>query len=529
MLRKDKVVAMEWTDRSANGLKRTISSILTVALVCSLIPLSPVCTKAEELDEEAATEVVVDDAVPQEDVGSLEGIDDVQAIEDEQTVANDEVIAEEVADAAQGDEAVVVDEAIAEGEVIPTDEAVAADETEAVATEEAVVADDAEVVPADEEVIVSLNDAESAEKDGVATEAPAEPAANEGEDDGELELLEGSSQALLDGVPEDEGLLALASNSTYGYITDNGTWGHTVLYDSADDDQYWSSTKSTFTLKHRSRVEVLFKIKPSRYGNGFLRIQLVKVGGGGESYVSETADIDLNFTTQKQWTWTYNTNKNTPSIPAGTYEFRCFYHNKYDWGGNIDLLFNLNIPNLFNDVPKTHWAAGVIADAVDKGMMSGYAGNKTFGLNDSITRGQVATVLWNLEGKPSGGRNPFRDVASGKYYAKAVAWAASNGVVSGYKDGTFRPDKQVTREELATMIRNYAVKYKGMSKSGSSASEYAAMRDGYAVSPYARAGIGWCFRRGIMSGSNGRINPQGTATRAQAAKMFVMLAKLMGK
>lgn len=183
----------------------------------------------------------------------------------------------------------------------------------------------------------------------------------------------------------------------------------------------------------------------------------------------------------------------------------------------------------FNDVTKGAWYFDVVRRAVGSGFMHGYGGDRTgdFGPNDSITRAQVVTILWNMAGSPAagGGAKDFSDLDNGKYYAEAVRWASSVRVVSGYNDGTFKPDKPVTREELATMLCNYA-RYCGLPMDGATADSYASMSDASDVSSYAQKSMGWCFSHGILSGSGGRIDPKGTATRAQMAKMSVKVDDL---
>lgn len=194
-----------------------------------------------------------------------------------------------------------------------------------------------------------------------------------------------------------------------------------------------------------------------------------------------------------------------------------------DRAGIADTYTSYKPAALFPDVPEGHWAAKVVASAVDRGLLSGYSNGK-FGAEDNITRGQVAVILWNMAGKPGArsGARSFSDVPSGKYYYQAVRWASSVGVVSGYSGGKFGPEDNVTREQLAVMLSNYASKVGGIATTGS-ASDFASMSDASSVSGYARGAVGWCFRSKILSGSGGKVMPQGNATRAQAAKMVVFL------
>ena len=86
----------------------------------------------------------------------------------------------------------------------------------------------------------------------------------------------------------------------------------------------------------------------------------------------------------------------------------------------------------------------------------------------------------------------------------------------------------VTREELAVMLHNYAVRFRGASNSGAGSASYGHMRDSGSVSWYASDAVGWCFSRGIMSGSGGLIRPSAPASRAEAAKMFLLTGNLLG-
>lgn len=183
----------------------------------------------------------------------------------------------------------------------------------------------------------------------------------------------------------------------------------------------------------------------------------------------------------------------------------------------------------FSDVPADHWAYKVIKRAAKLGLIMGYSGDREgqFGPDDGITRAQVVTVLWRMAGKPKPGSNAasFSDVKPDAYYYDAVSWASSKGIVYGYSGenaGMFGPADPVTRQQLATMLTNYAKKVSHIDTT-SSASSFAAFTDSSSVSDWARDAVAWCFSSGIMSGSNGEICPTNGATRAQAAKMVVGL------
>lgn len=182
----------------------------------------------------------------------------------------------------------------------------------------------------------------------------------------------------------------------------------------------------------------------------------------------------------------------------------------------------------FPDVKAGTWYHKVVVRAAMLGLVSGYE-NGNFGPDANVTRGQAAVMLWNMAGRPKAGKaaKDFPDVASDAFYYQAVRWASSAGVVNGYAAGTFGPNDKVTREQLATMLANYAKRVAKQNVDGSKA-DYASMKDANTVAGYAQQAVGWCFKNQILTGtSGGKISPKGNATRAQAAKMLVALYDLV--
>lgn len=175
----------------------------------------------------------------------------------------------------------------------------------------------------------------------------------------------------------------------------------------------------------------------------------------------------------------------------------------------------------FVDVhPVAHWATEAIDFVVAKGIFSG-TGADTFSPDAPMTRGMLAVVLYNLEGKPGhsyGGS--FEDVAQGSWYEDAVYWAAEKGIVTGYGNGSFGPDDNITREQLAVMLYRYA-QYKGYdtAQGGMAIREFG---DFDSISEYAMEAMTWTVNTGIIGGySDNTLGPQNTATRAQVAKMLM--------
>ena len=169
------------------------------------------------------------------------------------------------------------------------------------------------------------------------------------------------------------------------------------------------------------------------------------------------------------------------------------------------------------DVELGTWYHEAVDYVVEHGIMAGVSAT-AFQPSGSLTRGQVVQILHNLEGKPEEtAEAPFTDTA-GHWALEAIAWAAQNNVVAGYDDGTFGPEKLVTREEFAQMMYNYA-KFKGYDLTAGG--DLAQFPDAGAISDWAETALSWANGKGLINGhDNGTIDPQGNTTRAQAASIM---------
>ena len=169
------------------------------------------------------------------------------------------------------------------------------------------------------------------------------------------------------------------------------------------------------------------------------------------------------------------------------------------------------------DVELNAWYHEAVDYVVEHGIMAGVSAT-AFQPNGSLTRGQVVQILHNLEGKPEEtAEAPFTDTA-GHWALEAIAWAAQNNVVAGYDDGTFGPEKLVTREEFAQMMYNYA-KFKGYDLTAGG--DLTQFPDAGAISDWAETALSWANGKGLINGhDNGTIDPQGNTTRAQAASIM---------
>ena len=179
--------------------------------------------------------------------------------------------------------------------------------------------------------------------------------------------------------------------------------------------------------------------------------------------------------------------------------------------------------NPFEDVNENDWFYDAVRYANENGLFSGMTAN-TFAPNEAITRGMLVTVLWRTEKQPAVDYlMTFDDVSEDAYYAEAVRWAASEGIVKGYSETEFAPDKLISREEMAAVINRYA-DYKGISGTAGDLSKFA---DESLVAGWARDNVEWAVGSGLISGTDeNRLNPQGNTTRAETA---VILQRLLEK
>lgn len=173
----------------------------------------------------------------------------------------------------------------------------------------------------------------------------------------------------------------------------------------------------------------------------------------------------------------------------------------------------------FSDVKLSDWYSGAVSYVFDNGIMNGTSAT-TFKPNATVERSQVVQMLYNLEGQPTvTGNSGFSDIKSDDWYSKAVTWAERNGVVDGYENNAFRPGKAVSREEFAQMLYNYS-KYKRYDLS--TAADLSEFPDGGSVSNWANSAVAWANGNGLINGhDDGRLDPSGTAIRAQAASILM--------
>ena len=121
---------------------------------------------------------------------------------------------------------------------------------------------------------------------------------------------------------------------------------------------------------------------------------------------------------------------------------------------------------------------------------------------------------------------PFTDVDDGMYYAAPIAWAAGNGIVNGFPDGTFGPEDSVTREQMSAILYRYAG-YKGFDVAA--AADLSVCTDAGDIGSYAIEAMAWANASGLITGDAGMLNPQGSATRAQVATILMRFVENLSK
>ena len=248
--------------------------------------------------------------------------------------------------------------------------------------------------------------------------------------------------------------------------------------------------------------------------------------GNPDFYTVESGAITLNAPEKAcyvftGWSGTDLTGEDnlTVTIPAGSTGDRS-YTAHWDFDPAIIAAALNPTPNAdFLDVSRVDWFYYDVRYVCENGLMNGTSRNR-FSPYGTATRGMLVTILYRMENEPRCfGSAAFSDVKPGAYYEKAVVWASQNNIVSGYTDGTFRPDAPVTREQLASILYRYTL-YRGQDVSAGETTTLTGYGDVQAVANYALPAMRWACGTGILQGANGKLNPSGLATRAQLAAML---------
>lgn len=180
----------------------------------------------------------------------------------------------------------------------------------------------------------------------------------------------------------------------------------------------------------------------------------------------------------------------------------------------------------FTDVAADAWYYDAVAYVYEQGMMKGTNDGTTFSPAMNLTRGMMAQILYNLEKGTAPAEGSFTDVAADAWYADAVNWAAANDIVNGYGNGKFGPEDSITREQMAVLLYNYA-KFKGYDVTTSG--DLTTFSDDEKVSDWAEYAMKWAVGEKLINGSNNALNPLGTASRAEVAQILMNFGQNVAK
>lgn len=201
------------------------------------------------------------------------------------------------------------------------------------------------------------------------------------------------------------------------------------------------------------------------------------------------------------------------------------------WGGDYEGSYTIYTPSgvsvsdsvsyTFSDVSSSHWASNEINTLVGSGILNG-VGNGKFEPEGNVTRAQFATMLAKASGMnyPNYDIKRFSDVPSSHWAYTAINWAYVKGVVSGVGSGKFDPEANITRQEIAVMLYNYATKIQGTSLGSSSK----VFTDNASIASWAKTAVSAMANAGVISGySDGSFGPNNNAVRAEAAVLLYRL------
>ena len=177
----------------------------------------------------------------------------------------------------------------------------------------------------------------------------------------------------------------------------------------------------------------------------------------------------------------------------------------------------------YTDAKATAWYHDGVHYCIENGLMNGLTTTQ-FAPGGTTTRAQIVTILWRLEGEPyTYNSMSFNDVAQGKWYTEAVRWAAANGIVDGYNATSFGPNDSITREQMVAILWRYC-QFRGIDVSVGENTNILSYTDAFSVHSWAMEAMQWACGAGVIGGiadgNSMKLDPTGTATRAQVATML---------
>ena len=326
--------------------------------------------------------------------------------------------------------------------------------------------------------------------------------------------------------------------STATPITISDGFGYRLMGSIYDPFDAYDSVKVgdldyfTFTLQASKRLRIKMSCHASvMFGLCDSNGDFVKRGNDprGDSIVGETpgaggSDIVLD----------------TGVLPAGTYYLLVTSNKPDSWGASYFGYITENLP--FDDVTAGSWYYGGVKYVYEKGLITGYSGTNLFGVGDTLTRAQLATILYRndnpgvSDSSPVSNTTGMNDVKSGEWYTAAVNWAVKEGVIKGYTDAggnrvAFGPDDPVTFEQLITVLANHSAEEGEIPRGSDVDSALNGFKDGRTVSSWARPSMAWAVQKGLVSGYNdhdGKYLRPGESVARERVAVVLMRAFQIG-
>lgn len=295
------------------------------------------------------------------------------------------------------------------------------------------------------------------------------------------------------------------------FTKETTVYAHWVYIDRPTDDDHLSGSDSSSDPSYRIDVDVI-----TRGGNVSVRPTSASVG----TRVAITVDSDSGYELDR----IVVLNEGGTELALTQRNENTYTFIMPDGCVSIDAHFvRVEMPstsNVFYDVAQGAWYYDAVQYVTQRGLMTGVS-DRQFAPNAILSRAQAVQILYALAGGPTvSASNDFVDVNRGDWYADAVSWATANGVVSGMGKEMFGPNAPLTREQLALILYHYAqVAGYAPHQGGMAIQEFS---DSASISGWALEAVQWAVNAGLISGTgDGMLDPDGAATRAQVAQIFM--------
>jgi len=182
------------------------------------------------------------------------------------------------------------------------------------------------------------------------------------------------------------------------------------------------------------------------------------------------------------------------------------------------LLVNTSFAS-FKDINTNDWYYDAVQYVSENNILNG-TGEDLFSPSENMTRAMIVQALYNMEENPEfQGDNIYEDVEAGKWYENAIIWSSKNNIVSGVDENLFAPNTLITREQMVTILHNYA-KYKGYDVSIGEDTNILSYNDAFELSEYAYSPMQWACGAQIIKGYEGNLLPKNNLTRAEFATII---------